>query len=126
MGQASKQDRIVWADIPVSDLKRASKFYSRVLAIEVTQESFEGSAFAVLAHGAGSGACLIIKPEDVTEHGPLIYWQVEGRLADAVQQACLTGGQLLEPAHPIGPHGWRAIVRDSEGNRLALHSEAAP
>jgi predicted enzyme related to lactoylglutathione lyase len=24
--------------------------------------------------------------------------------------------------HPIGSHGFRAIVKDSEGNRIALHS----
>ena len=27
------------------------------------------------------------------------------------------------PIHPIGPHGFRAIILDSEGNRIALHSE---
>jgi predicted enzyme related to lactoylglutathione lyase len=29
---------------------------------------------------------------------------------------------VLEPTHGIGPHGFRAIVLDSEGNRIALHS----
>jgi hypothetical protein len=29
----------------------------------------------------------------------------------------------LEPKHSIGPHGFRAIVLDSEGNRIALHSK---
>ena len=24
--------------------------------------------------------------------------------------------------HAIGPHGFRALIRDSEGNRIALHS----
>jgi hypothetical protein len=32
------------------------------------------------------------------------------------------GGKVLQPKHPIGPHGFRAVILDSEGNRVALHS----
>ena len=32
------------------------------------------------------------------------------------------GGSIIEPLHSIGPHGFRAIILDSEGNRIALHS----
>ena len=32
------------------------------------------------------------------------------------------GGKVLQPKHPIGPYGSRAVVLDSEGNRIALHS----
>jgi predicted enzyme related to lactoylglutathione lyase len=31
----------------------------------------------------------------------------------------------LQDKHQIGPHGFRAIIVDSEGNRIALHSSAA-
>jgi len=33
------------------------------------------------------------------------------------------GGKILIPKHPIGPYGFRAVVLDSEGNRVALHSD---
>jgi len=33
-----------------------------------------------------------------------------------------SGGQIVQDIHPIGPHGFRAILIDSEGNRIALHS----
>ncbi len=36
-----------------------------------------------------------------------------------------SGGKVLEHKHPIGPHGFRAIVLDSEGNRIALYSPSA-
>jgi predicted enzyme related to lactoylglutathione lyase len=29
-----------------------------------------------------------------------------------------------EPVHSIGPHGFRALVLDTAGNRIALHSHA--
>lgn len=33
-------------------------------------------------------------------------------------------GKNLEPKHAIGPYGLMAIILDSEGNRVALHSES--
>jgi predicted enzyme related to lactoylglutathione lyase len=47
---------------------------------------------------------------------------VEGRIRDAVLQTGKLGGSVLEPTRGIGPHGFRAVVQDSEGNRIALHS----
>lgn len=41
---------------------------------------------------------------------------------DAVAQVAAHGGQVTAPIHAIGPHGHRALILDSEGNRLALHS----
>ena len=54
--------------------------------------------------------------------GPLIYLSVEGRLDDAVKAVTSSGGKVLQEKHQIGPHGFRAVIVDSEGNRLALHS----
>lgn len=48
---------------------------------------------------------------------------VNGRIQDAVAQVEAKGGSVVTPIHGIGPHGFRSIVIDSEGNRLALHSE---
>ena len=39
-----------------------------------------------------------------------------------MRQVGKNAGKVLKPIHPIGPHGYRAIVLDSEGNRVALHS----
>jgi predicted enzyme related to lactoylglutathione lyase len=33
------------------------------------------------------------------------------------------GGRIVQPKHPIGRFGFRAVVIGSEGNRLALHSD---
>ena len=52
----------------------------------------------------------------------LLYLNVDGRIKDAVEQVSKLGGAVLEDVHSIGPHGFRAIVRDSEGNRVVLHS----
>ena len=113
---------IVWADIPVIDLDRAAAFYAGVLHMKVSKESFGDMTFALFEHTDGNGGCLVIKPEEVSATGTLNYFNVDGRIKDALLMAEGLGGRILEPLHPIGTHGFRAVILDSEGNRLALHS----
>jgi uncharacterized protein len=118
-------NRVVWFDLPAADLERASSFYRAVLACGVDLEDFDGFRFAVLEHEQGNGGCLVPAASEVSaDRGALLYFNVEGRLRDAVAQVRRHGGSVLQDAHPIGPHGWRAIVIDSEGNRIALHASA--
>lgn len=116
-------NRAVWFDIPVADLDRAAAFYRAVLNLKVEKSEFDGLSFCVLDHGDGNGGCLVPNAEAVSGvAGILVYMNVEGRIRDAVVQAQKQGGSVLEPTRGIGPHGFRAILLDSEGNRIALHS----
>ncbi|MEO8344625.1 MAG: VOC family protein [Betaproteobacteria bacterium] len=121
-------NRIVWVDIPVLDLERAIAFYSKVLGSPVTKEGGPGFVFGLLPHtGNEVGGCLYKPGEDNTpsKTGPLVYLNAEGRLAEAVLAVSTSGGHVIQAVHQIGPHGYRAIVLDSEGNRVALHAPAA-
>jgi len=117
--------RIVWVDIPVSDLDRAIRFYSAVIGERVTKEGGPGFAFGLLPHTGGEvGGCLY-RPESDNEpsrRGPLVYLNAEGRLNQAVEAVTAHGGQILKGVHELGPHGFCAIVLDSEGNRVAVHA----
>jgi uncharacterized protein len=119
----SQHNRAVWFDIPVVDLERAASFYRAVLAIQMHREQFQGSAFYVLEHAGGNGGCLVVSPSAVGAGGILVYLNVDGRIRDAVQQVEQRGGRVIEQIHAIGPHGFRAVIQDSEGNRVALHSQ---
>jgi uncharacterized protein len=119
----TQHNRAVWFDIPVIDLERAASFYRAVLAIQMHREQFQGGAFYVLEHAGGNGGCLVVSPSEVGAAGVLVYLNVDGRIRDAVAQASQRGGKIIEPIHPIGPHGFRAVVLDCEGNRVALHSQ---
>jgi predicted enzyme related to lactoylglutathione lyase len=121
--QTAKQ-QIVWFDIPVTELDRAIRFYGGVLDVKISREAFEKSAMGILPHGDGvTGGCLYvdekIKPG---ANGPLLYFNCGGRLDQAVAAVEKLGGKVLQAKHQIGPHGFRAVVLDSEGNRIALHS----
>jgi uncharacterized protein len=119
----SAKNRVVWVDIPVADLERATAFYRAVLGIDVEIVSFENAKFSVLHHEDGNGGCLVPDADAIAlQGGVLVYLNTEGRIRDAVAQCERLGGRVLEAVRPIGPHGFRAIVQDSEGNRIALHS----
>jgi uncharacterized protein len=116
-------NRAVWFDIPVANLQRAAAFYRAVLALEVHDVNAQGMAFCVLDHGDGNGGCLVMGADKITSTGGiLVYLNAEGRIRDAVAKVAQSGGKVVDAIHPIGPHGFRAVVLDSEGNRLALHS----
>ena len=117
------QNRLVWFDIPVADLERAAAFYRGVLGIAVHVEKSPGYSFAVLEHEDGNGGCLVPKAGEISGNsGILVYLNANGRMRDAVRQVEKLGGRIVEPPQSIGPHGFRAIVIDSEGNRIALHA----
>jgi uncharacterized protein len=119
----SRNNRVVWFDIPVEDLERAQAFYAAMLNIKVHREQFEGYSFCVLEHAEGNGGCLVPGKNEISSNaGILVYLNVDGRIRDAVAQVERLRGRVVEAIHPIGPHGFRAIVVDSEGNRVALHS----
>ena len=119
----SDHNRAVWFDIPVADLDRAAAFYRTVLKIDVQKQEFDGFAFCFFEHDQGNGGCLIPNSAEISSTGGiLVYMNVNRRIRDAVNQVEKCGGKTLKPIHAIGPHGFRAIVVDSEGNRIALHS----
>jgi predicted enzyme related to lactoylglutathione lyase len=120
-------NRIVWVDIPVSDLDRAIQFYSAVLGEHISKEGGPGFAFGLLPHSGGDvGGCLYLPEADnlPSKVGPLIYLNAEGRLNLAIEAVLANGGQVLQPIHEIGPHGFRAVILDTEGNRIAIHAPA--
>jgi uncharacterized protein len=118
---------LCWTDIPVTDLDRAIKFYSAVLGEAVTKQAHEDFEMGVLPHSGNNPAgCLSPSSENKpSQTGPLIYLSVEGRINEAVKTVEISGGRILEPKKQIGPWGYRALILDSEGNRIALHSMAA-
>jgi predicted enzyme related to lactoylglutathione lyase len=120
----SKHNRAVWFDIPVVDLDRAVRFYAEVLAVAVSKQSFDGMDFALIEHSEGNGGCLVPAEGEIrSENGLLLYLNTNGRIQDAVSKVEELGGRVVAPIHAIGPHGFRSIIIDSEGNRVALHSE---
>ena len=125
-------DTLCWTDIPVTNLDRAIKFYSAVLGQPVKKMSEGGMDYGLLPHEErNASGCLCVRSDSggldnrPSANGPLIYLLVEGRLQQAVEAARANGGKVLRERQQIGEHGFRAVIIDSEGNRIALHTSAA-
>jgi uncharacterized protein len=125
------ENTLCWADIPVTNMDRAIKFYSAVLGREVSKMSEGGMQYGLLPHEEqNASGCLCMSSDSAgaankpSQIGPLVYLSVEGRLNDAAKAARANGAKILEERTQIGPHGFRAVIIDSEGNRIALHSSS--
>ena len=124
-------DTLCWTDIPVTNLDRAIKFYSAVLGKAVQKLSEGRMEYGLLPHEEqNASGCLVVRGDSggvdnrPSANGPLIYLSVEGRLDEAVETARKNGGKVLRARQKIGGHGFRAVIIDSEGNRIALHASA--
>ena len=116
--------QVVWFDIPSTDVDRAIQFYSAVLGTEVSKVESPAGVLGILPHEKDDVAgCIFQKEGDApSANGPLLYFNVQGRLEEATSLVEKNGGKIVQPAHSIAPHGSRSVVMDSEGNRIALHS----
>ncbi len=117
-------DRVSWFDMPVADLDRAISFYSAVLDCEISREEATSGEIGVISHADGEIAGCLFRKEGYppSAEGALIYMNVNGRLPQVLDLVRTHGGEVLRDYHAISPWGYRAIILDSEGNRVALHS----
>ena len=71
------------------------------------------------------GGCLYVS-DDVkpSADGVMLYFSVDGRHDEAEAMVAELGGQVVMAKHAIGPFGFRSVILDPDGNRIALHSEA--
>ena len=119
---------MVWFDIPTIDIERAKRFYTDVLAVELLHDNnADGTSIYSFPHGDAKnpfGCIYQLKDSDrqPSDHGVVIYFSVEGRLEDALKHVTELGGRIAIDREPIGSYGYRAVIIDSEGNRIALHS----
>lgn len=121
---------VVWFEIYVADLQRAKAFYEKVLEVELKPLQDPGdSAVDMLAFpgephsGGATGALVRMQGVPQGFAGTLVYFAC----ADCAEQALRAeqhGGRIEQPKMSIGPYGFIALCRDSEGNMFGLHSMA--
>ena len=113
-----------WFEIFVADLDRATRFYEEVLSLSLRREDDGGMSIFPYEGPEGVGGALVQKPGLAGRQGALIYLPAEGQLDACLGRVAGAGGSVITPRLGIGPHGFVAVVRDSEGNHVGLHSHA--
>lgn len=121
---------IAWFEIDVQDLDRARRFYETVLqttldalpAPEGEAAAYQMLAFPSSMNGYGAAGSLV-KADGVASGGgaTLVYFACAD-CAVELGRVVAAGGRVVKPKFSIGPHGHCAIVVDTEGNAIGLHS----
>ena len=115
-----------WVEIPVTELPRAVRFYEATLGGELRVAKFFECEMAILPYArAGVGGALVKAAHLRPAHVCLKVGTGEATLDAALCRACEAGGAVLTPKSP-SPDGWFALIRDSEGNAIALQASATP
>jgi predicted enzyme related to lactoylglutathione lyase len=114
-----------WFDIPVTDIARATRFYETLLAAQLNRaEELRGIKIAIFPHERGSGAGGCLRQSGTPGGGgTMVYLDVRGQLDACIARVEKAGGALLVPKTDIGPAGFFAVIRDTEGNEVGLHTE---
>ncbi len=116
-----------WFEIYVQEMERARKFYETVLGVGLTTlesptPGIEMQAFPMNPEGGGaSGALAKMDGCPSGGMGTLVYFSCFDCAVEAsrVEGA---GGKVFKPKMSIGQYGYIALVTDTEGNMIGLHS----
>ena len=113
-----------WFEIPVTNMDRAKKFYDAIFETEISVMDFGPLKMGIFPHSSvGCALCLgeWYKP---SADGTLVYMDANPNLQIVQDRIEAAGGKVMMPKKQISPdHGYMAIFTDTEGNRLALHSD---
>ena len=55
-------------------------------------------------------------------NGTRVYLSCEGMIDEVIGRIAKAGGKIITPKTQIGDMGWIAMITDTEGNTVGLHS----
>ena len=118
-----------WFEIYVKDMPRAKAFYETVLGLEL--EKLESTADGIsemwtlpMHRDAPGAAGALVRMEGGPAGGgasTIVYFITDDCSVELARVAP-SGGKVKKPKVAIGPNGFIALLEDSEGNVIGLHS----
>jgi uncharacterized protein len=119
------QNPVGWFEIYVQDMERAKAFYEQVFNHQLTKLDSPGIemwAFGMGNDSYGSTGALVKMPGfGGGGNSVLVYFRCED-CADEAKKAVAAGGRMQKEKMSIGQYGFIALVFDTEGNMIGLHS----
>lgn len=120
---------ISWFEIPSKDLERATKFYESIFDIKLIAMDFPNLKMRTFPteNGLGISGALIYTSNDFyacsDSAGPLLYLNANPDVQNVLDKVEDAGGSILVPKTEISSDfGAMAVIKDTEGNRIALHN----
>ena len=122
---------ITWFEIPVLDTTRAKRFYETILDIEMISRK-DGNEEAVFfpynpdviqaTSGRITGVLSKTPRNSPSGNGTLVYINASPDIQTVLDKVEQAGGKVIVPGTKMQA-GFIAVIIDSEGNRIGLHSE---
>ncbi len=122
------KNAISWFEIGVTDLDRAAKFYETIFNVRLSPLDLLNIKMRMfpLEDRMGVGGAVVDsggfhKPSGT--EGPLIYLNGNPDVQNVLDKVEAAGGRIMVPKTMISPeYGYMAVIIDTEGNRIGLHS----
>jgi hypothetical protein len=122
-----ERNMVGWFEVPVTNMERAKAFYETVFDISIAIHElgdFIMGWFPMNPDKPGATGSLVqhsmYAPSET--HGTLIYFSCKD-VAEELSRVIGAGGQVLQEKTEIGGgHGFMGLIKDTEGNRIAVHS----
>lgn len=121
---------VSWFEIAVDDMARARAFYEAVFGAPLQDFALpdaedEFAMFGTDYEQYGIGGMLYRAPKQsiMRGNGITLYFACED-CAEEAARAAAHGGKILQDKQEIGDgNGFCALILDTEGNRIGLHSQ---
>lgn len=123
------KNAISWFEIGTNDLDRATKFYETIFNVKlapldlpnIKMRMFPLDDMMTQVGGAIVNSGGFHKPSSTD--GPLVYLNGNPDVQNILDRVEAAGGKIMVPKTEISPeYGYMAVIIDTEGNRIGLHS----
>lgn len=113
-------DRLVWVEIPATDLNRAKKFYEAVLETNLVENDEGPQTMQMIPSINGSMCGHLYEGKPATAgDGVTAHLSAPGELTDAMDRVKASGGAVVSEVISI-PSGAFFYAKDTEGNSLGI------
>lgn len=114
-----------WFEIPVLDMTRAVAFFNHLYGMKMEITELPEYAMAPFPETSGVGGALVMGQGCIpTESGTLLYLNAPFKMESMLSRVEEAGGRVIMGKTEIGndSSGYFSLFIDTEGNKLALHS----
>ena len=118
-----------WFEIPAKDISRAKKFYETAFGVKMEDwpdmNGMKMAGFPTdMGGGKVSGALVQGEMHKPSADGVVIYLNANPDMQPVIDRIEPAGGKVVMPKTQISPEiGYMAFFMDTEGNKMALHSQ---
>ena len=120
-----EKNPVGWFEIYVDDMERAKAFYENVFDIQLTKLEMPGLemwAFPMQPERPGAAGALVrMQGFAAGKNSVLVYFSCTDCAVEAARVESASG-KVEREKFSISPHGFIALVVDTEGNMIGLHS----